>query len=84
MARFIVSYTFHASASDSIEAASKEEAERLVSERIEADDFQLDADEIDDVDFSVQEFHPVTRDGKQMWTTHVRDGDTPGHVEAGQ
>jgi hypothetical protein len=23
--------------------------------------------------------HPVTRDGREIWTTYVRDGDIRGH-----
>ncbi|MBA8838144.1 hypothetical protein [Ochrobactrum sp. RH2CCR150] len=82
MARFIINYTFHGRSSKTIEASSKEEAEELTWAEVERDDFEIDADEIDDVDFTVSEMHPVTRDGREIWTTYVRDGDQRGHPSA--
>ncbi|MEL4072256.1 hypothetical protein WKW50_19125 [Ochrobactrum sp. GPK 3] len=82
MARFMVNYTFHGRSSKTIEASSKEEAEELTCAEVERDDFELDADEIDDVDFTVSELHPVTRDGREIWTNYVRDSDQRGHPSA--
>jgi hypothetical protein len=82
MARFIIHYTFHGRSSKTIEASSKEEAEELICAEVERDDFELDADEIDDVDFTVSELHPVTRDRREIWTNYVRDSDQRGHPSA--
>ena len=82
MPKFMVDYTFHARSTDFIEASSKEEAESAIDAKINADDLDLDADEIDDVDFTIHEMHPVTRGGKEIWVTHVREGDTRGHQSA--
>lgn len=82
MAKFHVEYIFHARASDSIEAESFEGATRLINERVNADNFELDAEHIDDVDFTIRELHPVTRNGHKLWTTYVRPDDSLGHGEA--
>jgi hypothetical protein len=82
MARFIVDYTFKGRTSSTIEASSQEEALERVAEEINRDDFTLDADEIDDVDFDVREMHPVTRAGREIWTTFVWPTDTRGHQSA--
>lgn len=82
MARFSVNYSFHARAYETIEASSLEDAKALIYAKVEADDFELDADEIDDVDFDVTELHPVTRGGREIWTTYVRDSDVRGHGSA--
>lgn len=82
MPKFMVDYTFHSRSTDFIEASSKEEAEAAISAKVNADDFDLDADEIDDVDFTIHEMHPVTRGGKEIWTTYVRDDDKRGHQSA--
>lgn len=82
MPKFMVEYTFQGQTTDFIEASSKEEAEAIIGEKIEAEDFELDADEIDDVEFTVREMHPVTRDGKEIWTSYVREGDARGHQSA--
>lgn len=39
-----------------------EAAKAKIAAEINRDDFELDADEIDDVDFSIYELHPVTRE----------------------
>lgn len=82
MARFFVDYTYHARSSTIIEAESLDAAKAKIEAEIEADDFDLDADEIDDVDFSVNEMHPVTRGGKEIWATRVRADDVRGHASA--
>lgn len=82
MARFFVDYSFHARASKTIEAESLEAAEALIEKEVDADGFDIDADEIDDIDFTVKEMHPVTRDGREMWTTYVAYGDKRGHPSA--
>lgn len=82
MAKFMVNYTFHGRASRTIEAETMEEAEATVDEDVNRDDFDIDADSIDDVNFEIQEMHPITRDGRELWTTYVRNGDVRGHQSA--
>lgn len=82
MAKFSVDYTFHGRTSRTIEADSLEAANALIDAEVNQDDFEIDADQIDDVDFSIQEMHPITRDGRELWTTYVRTGDTRGHQSA--
>jgi hypothetical protein len=82
MAKFNVDYTFHGRASRTIEAESQEAAEALIEDEVNKDDFEIDADSIDDVNFHIQEMHPVTRDGRELWTTYVRKGDVRGHQSA--
>ncbi|PZP69518.1 MAG: hypothetical protein DI604_17935 [Delftia acidovorans] len=82
MAKFHVDYRFHGRASRTIEGSSKEEAESLIEEEVNADDFEIEADEIDDIDFSVRELHPVTRDGREIWSTYVTNTDVRGHQSA--
>lgn len=82
MAKFIVEYTFHGRSSRTIEAATMEDAEAFVDAEVNRDDFDIDADSIDDVNFDIQEMHPVTRDGRELWTTYVMKGDVRGHQSA--
>lgn len=82
MPKFHVEYTIHGRASDLVEAESQEEAEKIVLERIDDADFDPDLDSIDDVDFHMQEMHPVVRDGKQMWTSRPLETDQLGHPAA--
>ncbi|MBO0129142.1 hypothetical protein [Agrobacterium burrii] len=82
MAKFIVEYTFHGRASRTIEADTMEDAEAIVDADVNQDDFDIDADSIDDVNFDIQEMHPVTRDGRELWTTYVMKGDVRGHQTA--
>lgn len=82
MPRFSVNYTFKGRANAIIEAESLEDAKAQIEAEIEKDDFDLDADEIDDVDFYVSELHPVTRDGREIWTTYLRETDIRGHQSA--
>lgn len=82
MPRFFVTYTFHGRTAESIDAASLAEAEAAIEARVNSDDFDIDADEIDDVDFTVREMHPVTRNGAEMWSTMVLPGDVRGHASA--
>lgn len=82
MAKFSVSYTFHGRASETIEAANLEEAEAIIEAKVEDDNFDIDADTIDDVTFDVREMHPVTRDGRELWTTYVKADDVRGHQSA--
>lgn len=82
MGKFSVSYTFHGRASEIIEAESQEAAEAAIEAKVEADDFDLDPDDIDDVNFDVREMHPVTRGGKEAWTTYPLKGDVRGHQSA--
>jgi hypothetical protein len=79
MPKFSVRYTFHGRSSTFIEAESLDAAKSKIDADIERDDFELDADELDDVDYNISEMHPVTRDGREIWTTNVRDGDIRGH-----
>lgn len=82
MAKFIVDYTFHGRTSRTIEAESLEDAQASIEQDVERDDFELDADEIDDIDFTVREMHPVTRGGRELWTTLVLKTDVRGHQSA--
>ena len=82
MPKFMVEYTFHARSSRTIEAESLAAAEAIVDEEVNKEDFDIDADSIDDVDFSIQEMHPITRDGRVLWTTYIRKGDVRGHQSA--
>lgn len=59
-----------------------EAAEASVEAEVNRDDFDIDADSIDDVNFDIQEMHPITRDGRELWTTYVRKGDVRGHQSA--
>lgn len=82
MGKFIVDYTFHGRASKCIHAPSQEEAMAAVEREVNSDDFDIEADEYDDVDFTVREMHPVTRDGREIWTTRVLPADVRGHQSA--
>lgn len=82
MGKFIVNYTVHGRASRTIEAETLEAAQARISLEVERDDFEIDVDDFDDVDFTVREMHPVTRDGKELWTTYVLPADTRGHASA--
>lgn len=82
MARFLVEYTFQGRASEIIVADSLEAALAATEAKAYADDFLIDAEDIDDVNFNVREMHPVTRAGRELWTTYVREGDVRGHMSA--
>lgn len=62
MPKFHISYTFHATASAEIEADSEEEAREKIDALIETDGFDLTPQSIDDVDYTLQEYHPSPRD----------------------
>jgi hypothetical protein len=80
MARFIVTYTVHGTATTTIDAPDLASAKALVETEIDSDEFDTGLDQIDDVDYDIRELHPITRDGKEMWSTHVRPSDLPGHA----
>jgi len=82
MPKFTIDYTFNATATEIIEAATLEDAERIIDDKINDEDFIPDADSVDDIDFTVREMHPVTRDGREMWTTRVWATDVRGHASA--
>lgn len=82
MPRFCVSYRFNGTATETIEAESLEAAQAAIEEKVDDDNFDIDADEIDGVDFYVQQMHPVTRDGSELWVTYIRNGDVRGHPSA--
>jgi len=82
MRKFIVSYHFSGRASKCVHASSQEEAEAAIEREINSDNFDIEPDEVDDVTFDVCEMHPVTRDGKEIWTTRKMDGDVRGHASA--
>lgn len=79
MPKFAVNYTFHGRSSTFVEAESLDAAKAKIDADIERDDFELDADEIDDVDYDINEMHPVTRDGREIWTSYIRSDDIRGH-----
>ncbi len=82
MAKFMVNYTFSGRGCETIEAESLEAAEASVEAKINRDDYERDADELEVVDVSVSELHPVTRDGREIWTTYVKPDDQRGHQSA--
>lgn len=82
MPKFYIDYTFSARASAIRYADSKEALEAILESEVNDDGFELDPDEIDYIDFRVTEMHPVTRDGKEIWTTYVKQTDRRGHQSA--
>lgn len=82
MGKFYVSYRFQATSSETIEAESLEEAEAIIEAKAYQDDFDPGTEDIDDLNFEVTAMHPITRDGREIWTTYVRAGDTRGHQSA--
>lgn len=82
MKRFMVEYTFHGRSSATISAESLEEAKALIDTEVSKDDFEIDADEIDDIKFEVREMHPITRNGRELWSTYVMTGDVRVHKSA--
>ena len=82
MAKFSVSYTFRGGATETIEAESLGAAQAAIEAKVDCDDFEIDADEIEYVDFTVREMHPVTRDGREIWTSHIHSKDVRGHQSA--
>ena len=79
MPKFSVRYTFHGRSSTIVEAESLNAAKAKIDSDIERDDFELDADEIDDVDYDISELHPVTREGREIWTSYIHQNDIRGH-----
>jgi len=79
MPKFAVNYTFHGRSSTFVEAESLDAAKAKIDADIERDDFDLDADDLDDVDYTIYEMHPVTRDGRELWTTRDKPDDIRGH-----
>lgn len=82
MQRFSVNYTFHGRATDIIEAESLDAARAAIEEKLDDENFHIEADDIDDVDYQVQQMHPVTRDGREIWTTYIMGHDLRGHPSA--
>lgn len=82
MPKFAVTYRVHGTAHHVIEAASKEDLEEKLAAEAESDDFEIDIDDFDDVDFTISEMHPVTRDGREIWTTYVMKTDVRSHASA--
>lgn len=82
MGKFVVNYTIHGRTSRTVEAETLGAARERVASEVERDDFEIDVDDFDDVDFTVSEMHPVTRNGKELWTTYVMPSDTRGHASA--
>ena len=82
MARFLVNFRVSGRASDCIEADNLDDAERIIEERVNNDNFDVDLEEVDDVDFTVAQLHPVTRNGREIWTTLILVNDVRGHQSA--
>lgn len=80
MARFIIEYRISGTYTETVEAESKEAAEKMANANCENEDWVPDLDSIDDVNFYTQEMHRVVRDGKPVWTTYVRATDTPSQA----
>lgn len=82
MAKFMVNYTFSGRGCETVDADTRDAAEALVEAKINSDDYEPDADELEVVDVSLSELHPVTRDGKEIWTTYIKQDDQRGHQSA--
>lgn len=82
MAKFCISYTIQGRATETVEAEDEAAARSTIEARVEAGDFDIDLDDIDDVNFDIREMHPVTREGREIWTTYIRTGDVRGHQSA--
>ncbi len=82
MPKFHVSYRFRARCEDIVDAESQQALEDQIEAELCKDDFYLEADEVDDVDYTISEMHPVTRDGKEIWTTYIKPTDLRGHQSA--
>lgn len=75
MPEFLVEYRVMGRMTGLVTADSHAEAVAKIEEEVNRDDWEADLDEVDDVDFSVNELIPVIRDGKRIKTTYVRAGD---------
>ena len=77
MAKYSISYRVSGTAMSTIETdETKEQLENRLVGEINDDDWDIDLDTIDGVDFDVQEMFLVERqDGKRVWTTYVRATD---------
>lgn len=82
MGKFSVTYFFRARHVEIVDAESKEEMIKKVDRDIESEGFEIDADEILDINYDIQEMHPVTRDEKEIWTSNVLNSDVRGHQSA--
>lgn len=82
MAKFIIDYNFHGRGSNTIEADSLEAAKAIAESQADDENFEPPVDDFDDIDMTVREMHPVTRDEREIWTTYVRSSDTRGHASA--
>ena len=82
MQKFMVNYTISGRACQTFEAESIESLRAKIDAEVERDDFDIDMDDIDAVDFDIKDLHPVTRDGREVWTTYVGQGDIRGHQSA--
>jgi len=82
MAKFIVNYSYRASATSEVFAESIDEAKAKIQREIDGDDFDPGFDEIHDVDFAINEMHAVTRKGREIWSTYVFPTDIRGHQSA--
>lgn len=82
MAKFIVDYRFSGRGTDTFEAESLADAQERVDANLNNERFEPPVDDFDDVYATVKEMHPVTRAGREIWTTLVLQGDTRGHASA--
>lgn len=79
MAKFMVNYTFHGRGTEIIEAESMGAAEDMIEQKTNSEAYEPDADELEIVSADISEMHPVTRDGKEIWTTYIKSTDQRGH-----
>jgi hypothetical protein len=79
MKRFAIAYRVTGRIDTTIEAADETAARCAAEAESDNDDFVSDLHDIDDVRIDVRELHPVTRDGKPVWTTYPLKSDVPGH-----
>ncbi len=82
MARFIIDYTFDGRGSESIEADSLEAAQAFADAKVDDEYFEPPADDFDDIRVTVRELHPVTRAGREIWSSYVASSDIRGHESA--
>ncbi len=47
----------------------------IVEKELDDDNFEIDLDSIDDIDYEIREMHPVTRTRREIWTTYIDPTD---------
>jgi hypothetical protein len=75
MLRFMITYRVQGEFTEIVEAETLEHAKAICEAKIEDEDFGLELDSADDINFSAYQLHPVLREGKRVETTYVRKSD---------